>query len=140
MGDQEERGPNHIKNYELGPMQPYGNYPQSLLDTFRVKSLLSPNAHLKTEDAHAGPARDCPGHRLRCSHSRLARGLFHHQGDRGLRLGRGLVHRRARHHDLRGPFTSHAMVITSEEPLLTLIFSWAPGGDRSVFEEDGKLI
>ena len=74
--------PTTSRTMSSGPMQPYGNYPQSLLDTFRVKSLLSPDAHLKTEDAPCRPAGDRPRHRLRGPRARLARGVLHNQGDR----------------------------------------------------------
>lgn len=140
MADKEELGPNHIKNYELGEMQPYGNYPQSLLDTFKNKALLGPRAHLKTEDAHAGLLEIAPGTDY-AAHTHawpeayfIIKGTADCQwGDDSFVCGPGTM--------IYGePFTSHAMQITSEEPLLALIFSWAPGGDRSVYDEDGKLI
>ncbi len=140
MADIEELGPNHIKNYELGEMQPYGNYPQSLLDTFKNKALLGPRAHLKTEDAHAGLLEIAPGTDY-AAHTHawpeayfIIKGTADCQwGDDSFVCGPGTM-------IYGGPFTSHAMQITSEEPLLALIFSWAPGGDRSVYDEDGKLI
>ena len=140
MGDQEERGPNHIKNYELGPMQPYGNYPQSLLDTFRVKSLLSPGAHLKTEDAHAGLLEIAPGTDYAAHTHAWPEAYFIIKGTADCVWGEDSFTAGPGTMIYGPPNTSHAMVITSEEPLLTLIFSWAPGGDRSVFDEDGKLI
>ena len=140
MAGKEERGPNHIKNYELGEMPPYGNYPRSLLDTFKQKSLIGPGSHLKTEDAHAGlleiaPGTDYPAHTHAWPEAYLIiKGAADCQwGEDSFQAGPGTM--------IYGePYTSHAMRITSQEPLLALIFSWAPGGDRSVFDEDGKLI
>ena len=101
MAGKEEYGPNHIKNYVLGEMKPYGNYPQSLLDTFKQKSLIGPKAHLKTEDAHAGVLQIDPGTDYAAQHPRLAGGLLHHPGRRRLHLGRRLLRLWTRHHYLR---------------------------------------
>ena len=140
MAAKEELGPNHIKNYELGEMQPYGNYPQSLLDTFMNKSLLGPGAHLKTEDAHAGLLEIAPGTDYAAHTHAWPEAYFIIKGTADCVWGEDSFTAGPGTMIYGGPFTSHAMVITSEEPLLTLIFSWAPGGDRSVFDEDGKLI
>ena len=140
MAAKEELGPNHIKNYELGEMQPYGNYPQSLLDTFKNKSLLGPGAHLKTEDAHAGLLEIAPGTDYAAHTHAWPEAYFIIKGTADCVWGEDSFSAGPGTMIYGGPFTSHAMVITSEEPLLTLIFSWAPGGDRSVFDEDGKLI
>ena len=140
MAAKEELGPNHIKNYELGEMQPYGNYPQSLLDTFKNKSLLGPGAHLKIEDAHAGLLEIAPGTDYAAHTHAWPEAYFIIKGTADCVWGEDSFTAGPGTMIYGGPFTSHAMVITSEEPLLTLIFSWAPGGDRSVFDEDGKLI
>ncbi len=140
MAGKEELGPNHIKDYELGPMPKYGNYPQALLDTFRVKSLLSPGSHLKTDDAHAGLLEIAPGTDYPAHVHAWPEAYFIIEGTADCTWGEDSFTAESGTMIYGPPHTSHAMRITSEEPMLALVFSWAPGGDRGVFTEDGRLI
>ena len=140
MANKEERGANHVKGYELGPMPKYGNYPQPLLDNFSAKSLLGPGAHLKSEDGHIGllelaPGTDYPAHIHPWPEAYyIIRGMAECVwGEDSFLAEPGTM--------IYGPpNTSHAMKVTSEEPCLAIIFSWAPGGRREVFAEQGRLI
>lgn len=140
MAGKEEVGPNHIKNYELEEMQPYGNYPQSLLDTFRQKSLIGRSGHLKTEDASAVVLQIDPGTDYAAHSHAWPEAYYIIRGTADCAWGEDTFVCEPGTIIYGGPFTSHAMKITSEEPLLALVFSWAPNGDRSVYDEDGKLI
>ena len=140
MSNKEELGTNHVKGYELGPMPKYGNYPQSLLDNFSGKPLLGPKAHLKSDEGHIGLLELAPGTDYPAHIHPWPEAYYIVNGSAECVWGEDKFTAEPGTTIYAPPNTSHAMKVISEEPVLAIIFGWAPGGRKEVFDEDGRLI
>ena len=136
----EEKGKYFIKNYELSHMDSYSNYPQSLLQAMQVKSLIGPHGVIAEQDLSVGafqldPGTDYAGHahpfpEVYIIISGTAECEW---GDETFTVGPGTVTHCP-------PNMSHAMRVTSSEPLRAFIIGWAPNGERSVWEGISVLL
>ena len=136
----EEKGKYFIKNYELTPMSSYSNYPQSLLKAMQVKSLIGPRGDIAAQDISVSafqldPGTEYGGH----AHPHpevyiIISGTAECEwGDETFTAEPGTV-------TYCLPNMSHAMRVTSSEPLRAIIVGWAPDGDRSVWDGISKLL
>lgn len=136
----EEQGKYFIKNYELANMASYSNYPQSLLAAMRVRALIGPQCPIPDQDIsvsafHLDPGTVYPGH----AHARpevyiiLAGTAECEWGDETFTATPGTVTHCP-------PYMSHAMRVTSREPLRAIIIGWAPDGDRDALRDLSKIL
>ena len=136
----EEKGKYFIKNYELSPMSSYSNYPQSLLDAMQVKSLIGRRGDISEQDISVSafqldPGTNYGGH----AHPHpevyiIISGTAECKwGDETFTAEPGTV-------TYCLPNMSHAMRVTSSEPLRAIIVGWAPDGKRSVWDGISKLL
>ena len=80
----EQKGKYFIKNYELSQMSSYSNYPQSLLQAMRIKSLIGPRGEIPEQDIRVSAFELDPRDRLWRARPPSSRGLHHHQRNRGV--------------------------------------------------------
>ena len=130
----EEKGKYYIKNYELAPMPPYSNYPQWLVKAIHQKSLIGPQGAIPEKDirvwafqldpgtyygGHANPVPEIyifTGGTAECE-----------WGDETFTVEAGTVIHCP-------PNISHAMRVTSSEPLTAFVVNWAPDGRHEVWD------
>ncbi len=136
----EEQGKYYIKNYELSRMSSYSNYPQSLLEAMRVKSLIGPSGPIADEDINVSAFQLEPGtyygghaHPHPEVYIIISGTAECEWGDESFTAGPGTVTHCP-------PNMSHAMRVTSTEPLRAIIVGWAPDGNRSVWEGISTLL
>ena len=136
----EETGKYFVKNYELSHMSSYSNYPQSLLEAMQVNLLIGPKGIINEQDMtvaafHLDPGTDYPGHAHPFPEVYIfISGTAQCQwGDETFIAEPGTVTHCP-------PNLSHAMRVTSSEPLRAFIVGWAPNGERSVWESDSVLL
>ena len=137
----EEKGKYFRKNYELARMASYSNYPEALLEAMQVKSLVGrrPDA-MQDPDISVSAFRLEPG-TVYGAHAHphpevyifLAGTAECEWGDESFTAEPGTVTHCP-------PNMSHAMRVTSSEPLQAIIVGWAPDGDRSVWEGISTLL
>tara|TARA_B100000686_G_C16280715_1_gene708670 strand:+ start:166 stop:588 length:423 start_codon:yes stop_codon:yes gene_type:complete len=136
----EERGKYFIKNYDLASMNSYSNYPQALLERMQVRSLIGPEGEIEDGDIfvsafHLEPGTTYGGH----AHPHpevyiIMSGTAECEwGDETFNAESGTV-------TYCLPNMSHAMRVTSAEPLRAIIIGWAPGGDRRVWESVSTML
>lgn len=136
----EEKGKYFIKNYELSHMSSYSNYPQSLLKAMQVKSLIGPRSDIPEQDIsvsafHLDPGTDYGAH----AHAHPEVYIFISGtaeckwGDETFTAEPGTV-------TYCLPNMSHAMRVTSSEPLRAIIVGWAPHGQRNVWDDISKML
>ena len=136
----EEKRKYFIKNYELAAMSSYSNYPQSLLKAMQVKSLIGPRGDIPEQDISVSafqldPGTEYGGH----AHPHpevyiIISGTAECEwGDETFTAEPGTV-------TYCLPNMSHAMRVTSSEPLRAIIVGWAPDGDRSVWDGISRLL
>ena len=136
----EETGKYFIKNFELSHMSSYSNYPQSLLKAMQVRSLIGPRGPIKEKDINVSafqldPGTNYPAH----AHAHPEVYIFISGsaecawGDETFTAVAGTV-------TYCLPNMSHAMQVTSSEPLRAIIIGWAPDGDQSVWEGISTLL
>lgn len=135
-----ENGKHFIKNYELSRMATYSNYPQSLLDAMQVKSLIGPRGEIPEQDIRVSafqldPGTHYPGHAHPHPEVYIILGGTAEcvWGDETFTAEAGTVTHCP-------PNMSHAMRVTSSEPLCAIIIGWAPGGDRDILAGLSKLL
>ncbi|MFQ5873175.1 MAG: cupin domain-containing protein [Dehalococcoidia bacterium] len=136
----EERGKHYIKNYELESQTSYSNYPDWLLRSFRFKALIGRDAPIPDTDVGASafeldPGAYYPGHahpwpEIYIITSGTAECKW---GDETFIAQPGTITHCP-------PNTSHAMRVTSREPLRAVIVSWAPGGQSEVWDAESRII
>lgn len=137
----QEKGKYFIKNYELAHMSSYSNYPQSLLESMLVKGLIGGGAQeISDSDINVSAFELEPGtHYAAHAHPFpevyifLSGSAECYWGDETFTAEAGTVTHCP-------PNVSHAMRVMSTEPLRSIIVSWAPDGDRSVWESKSVLL
>ncbi len=135
-----ERGKYFTKDYELSHMASYSNYPQSLLEAMRVKSLIGPRGDIPEQDINVSAFQLAPGtHYGGHVHPHPEVYIFISGtaectwGDETFTAEPGTVTHCP-------PNMSHALRVTSSEPLRAIIVGWAPDGDQSVWEGISTLL
>ena len=136
----EGKGKHYIKNYGLATMPPHSNYPPSLVKAIRVKELIGRGGEIPDEDfsvtafelasgvyygAHAHPWPE--------TYIFLSGTAECEWGDERFTAEAGTVTHCP-------PNTSHAMRVTSDEPLSAIIVGWAPGGRREAWESESVML
>ena len=130
----EEKGKYYIKNYELASMSSYSNYPQSLVKAMHGKSLIGPHGEISEKDIRVSafgldPGTYYGGH----AHPTPEIYIFTsgtaecEWGDETFTVEAGTV-------TYCPPNMSHAMRVTSSEPLRAMIVNWAPDGRQEVWD------
>ena len=135
-----EQGAHFIKNYELARMASYSNYPESLLAAMQVKSLVGPRGPIADQDISVSAFQLEPG-TVYGGHAHphpevyifLAGTAECEWGDETFTAEPGTVTHCP-------PNMSHALRVTSSEPLQAIIVGWAPDGDRSVWNGISTLL
>lgn len=135
-----DKGKYFVKNYELAHMPSYSNYPQSLLDAMQVKGLIGRRSEIRDQDVNVSAFQLDPGaHYGAHAHAFPEVYIFVsgtaqcEWGDETFEAVPGTV--------THCPSNlSHAMQVTSREPLRAFIVSWATDGDRSVWESVSTLL
>ena len=137
----QEQGKYFIKNYDLAHMSSYSNYPQSLLDSMRVKGLINPGGNeIRDPDINISAFALDPG-TYYASHAHpfpevyiFLGGVAECEwGDEEFVAEVGTVTHCP-------PNVSHAMRVISSESLRSIIISWAPNGDRNVWKTPSVLL
>ncbi len=130
----EERGKHYIKNYELARMSSYSNYPQSLLEAMQVKALIGPRGGIPENDIvvsafQLDPGTYYGGHAHPHPEVYIITGgsAEFEWGDETFLAEAGTV-------TYCPPNMSHAMRVTSSEPLTAIVVGWAPEGRREVWD------
>ena len=137
---QEKRGKYFIQDYGLARMASYSNYPDALLDAMRVKSLVGRKADIWDPDVSVSAFELGPGahyddhaHPFPEVYVFLAGAAECRWGDEAFEARAGTVTHCP-------PNVPHAMRVTSDEPLRAIIMSWAPNGDRAVWQTPSTLL
>ena len=136
----EEKGKYYIKDYELATMPSYSNYPQSLLKAMYVKSLIGRQGEIPEKDISVAAFRLDPGtyygghaHPWPETYIIMSGTAECEWGDETFTAEAGTV-------TYCPPNTSHAMRVTSSEPLSAIIIGWAPGGRHEVWNVDSVML
>ena len=124
----EEKGKYYIKNYELATMPSYSNYPQWLTDAMHSKSLIGPTGAIQENDIGVSMLQLDPGtyygghaHPQPEIYIVLSGTAEFEWGDETFTAEAGTV-------TYCPPNLSHAMRVTSKEPLKMFGLRWAPDG------------
>lgn len=136
----EEQGKYFIKNYAVAHMAAYSNYPQSLLDAMQVRSLIGPQGAIPERDIRLSAFQLDPG-TVYGGHAHAHPEIYIiiggtaecHWGDETFTAEPGTVTHCP-------PNVSHAMRVTSSEPLRAIIIGWAPGGDREILGSLSRIL
>ncbi|MCH8088550.1 MAG: cupin domain-containing protein [Chloroflexi bacterium] len=140
MKSEEKSGKHYVKNYQLKRGQAYGNYPESLVRNFRIKQLMGPEAQIQEEDAHLVVFEIAPGTYYPAHTHAWPEIYFILEGAAECTWGDETFIAEPGTFIYGPPHTAHAMRIIGDNPLVTIISSWAPGGRTDVFSEEGRLI
>lgn len=134
------KGKHYIKNYRLVTKPSYSNYPPSLLKAMRVKSLIGRSGEIPEEDISVSAFELDPGvyygshaHPWPETYIIMSGTAECEWGDEKFTVEAGTVTHCP-------PNTSHAMRVTSGEPLRAIIVGWAPGGRREVWEVESVML
>ncbi len=129
-----------VKDYEVSRMTSYSNYPESLLHAMQVKALIGPRGEISERDLNVSAFQLDPGtHYDRHAHSHPEVYVFLggtaecQWGDESFVAEAGAV-------SYCPPNMSHAMRVTSSEPLRAIIIGWAPDGDQSVWDGISQML
>ena len=129
-----------VKDYALSTMPSYSNYPRELLDAMRVKSLIGVRGEIVDQDINVSAFELEPGTYYGAhAHPHPEVYIFIsgtaecEWGEEVFDAGPGTV-------TYCLPNMSHAMRVTSDEPLRAIIIGWAPNGDQSVWEGISTLL
>ena len=136
----EGKGKHYIKDYGLVTMSPHSNYPPSLLKAIRVKELIGRGGEISEEDISVTAFELDPGtyygahaHPWPETYIFMSGMAECEWGDEKFTAEAGTVTHCP-------PNTSHAMRVTSDEPLSAIIVGWAPGGRREVWEAESVML
>ena len=136
----EEKGKYYIKDYELEPVRPHSNYPEWLVKVMHSKKLLGREGGIPEEDIAAMAFMLDPGTTYP-THAHLEPEIYIflsgtaecEWGDETFTAGPGTV-------TYCPPSMSHAMRVTSSEPLRAIIINWAPDGNQEYFEGGAYML
>jgi len=136
----EGKGKHYIKNYGLATKPSYSNYPPSLLKVMRGKSLIGRKGEIPDKDIsvsafelESGTYYGAHAHPWPETYIFLRGTAECEWGDEKFTAEAGTVTHCP-------PNTSHAMRVTSDEPLSAIIVGWAPGGQREVWESESVML
>ena len=136
----EKKGKYYIKDYELENFSSYSNYPPELLKAMYSKPLIGRDGGIADKDVAATAFMLEPG-TYYGAHAHLRPEIYIilsgaaecEWGDETFDAGPGTV-------TYCPPSMSHAMRVTSEEPLRAIVVNWAPGGDEKVWETGAYML
>ena len=136
----EKKGKYYIKDYELENFSSYSNYPPELLKAMYSKPLIGRDGGIADKDVAASAFMLEPG-TYYGAHAHLRPEIYIilsgtaecEWGDETFDAEPGTV-------TYCPPSMSHAMRVTSEEPLIAIIVNWAPGGDEKVWETGAYML
>ena len=136
----EKQGKYYIQDYELTRMTSYSNYPQILANAIQGKALIGPRGGIPDSDISVSsfqldPGTNYGGH----AHPHPEIYIFTggtaecEWGDETFTAKAGTV-------TYCLPNMSHAMRVTSSEPLTAIIVGWAPEGRREVWDGTSVML
>ena len=136
----EEQGKYYIKDYELDPMPPYSNYPDWLVKAMHYKPLIGRDGGIPEKDIAATAFMLDPG-TYYGAHAHMRPEIYIilsgtaecEWGDETFTAGPGTV-------TYCPPNMSHAMRVTSSEPVRAIIVNWAPEGNQEYFETGAYML
>ena len=135
-----DNGKYFVKDYELSRMPSYSNYPQSLLEVMQVNALIGPRGDIAEQDINVSAFHLDPGANYgRHAHPHpevyifLSGSAECEWGDETFVAEPGTV-------TYCPSDTSHAMRVTSSEPLRAIIVGWAPDGDQRVWDGISQML
>ena len=136
----EEQGKYYIKDYELDPMPPYSNYPDWLVKAMHFKPLIGMDGGIPEKDIAATAFMLDPG-TYYGAHAHMRPEIYIilsgtaecEWGDETFTAGPGTV-------TYCPPNMSHAMRVTSSEPVRAIIVNWAPEGKQEYFETGAYML
>ena len=133
-------GKNYIKNYELAAMPPYSNYPQSLVNAMHVKSLVGPHGAIPENDIGVSAFELDPGTYYGAhAHPQpeiyiITSGTAEFEwGDETFKAEAGTV-------AYVPPNMSHAIRVTSKEPLKAFGLRWTPDGRHEMWDVPSVML
>ena len=136
----EKKGKYYIKDYELENFSSYSNYPEELLKAMYSKPLIGRDGSIADKDVAATAFMLEPGTYYGAhAHMRPEIYIFLggtaecEWGDETFTAGPGTV-------TYCPPSMSHAMRVTSSEPVRAIIVNWAPGGDEKYWETGAYML
>lgn len=136
----EKKGNYYIKDYELQTFPSYSNYPQELLKAMYSKPLIGRDGGIAAKDIAATAFMLEPG-TYYGAHAHLRPELYIIlSGSAECEWGNETFTAEAGTVTYCPPSMSHAMRVTSEEPLRAIIINWAPGGDEKVWETGAYML
>ena len=130
----EKKGKYYIKNYELEKFSSYSNYSKELLNAMYWRPLIGRDGGIADKDVAATAFMLEPG-TYHGAHAHLRPEIYIilsgtaecEWGDETFTAEPGTV-------TYCPPSMSHAMRVTSNEPLRAIVVNWAPGGDEKYWE------
>ena len=136
----EKKGKYYIKDYELENFSSYSNYPEELLKAMYSKPLIGRDGGIADKDVAATAFMLEPG-TYYGAHAHLRPEIYIilsgtaecEWGDETFTAGPGTV-------TYCPPSMSHAMRVTSSEPVRAIIVNWAPGGDEKYWETGAYML
>ena len=131
----EQKGKYFITNYELESMPPsYSNLPRSLLKAMYIRSLIGPGAEIPETDVAAMAFMLEPGTNYGV-HAHLRPEIYIIvSGTADCEWGGETFTPEPGTVTYCSPNMSHAMRVTSKEPLRAIVVNWAPGGNDEVWK------
>ena len=136
----EEQGKYFIKDYDVAHMPSYSNYPRALLDAMQVRGLIGTRGPLVDEDVNVSAFQLDPGTHYDDHAHPFPEVYVFLSGTAECRWGGEIFDAVAGTVTHCPPNVPHAMRVTSDEPLKAIIISWAPNGDRSVWDHKSELL
>ena len=135
-----EKGKHYVKNYELATYSSLSNYPQSLLKAMHVNLLIGEGGEIAERDIRVWAFElDSGTYYGGHAHPRPETYIFTagtaecNWGGETFTVEAGTVTHCP-------PNMSHAMRVTSSEPLRAIIVAWAPGGRQEVWDVPSKML
>ena len=135
-----EKGKHYIKDYELSVAPSYSNYPEELCKAMPTKLLIGEGGEIRDQDVHVlafglDPGTYYGGHAHPWAETYIIlSGVAECEwGDETFVAEAGTVTHCP-------PNMSHAMRVTSDEPLRAIIVGWAPEGSGKVWDVDAVML
>ena len=136
----ETKGKYYIKDYELENFSSYSNYPQELLKAMYSKPLIGRDGGIADKDVGATAFMLEPG-TYYGAHAHLRPEIYIIlSGTAECEWGDETFHAEPGTVTYCPPSMSHAMRVTSNEPLRAIIVNWAPGGDEKYWETGAYML
>ena len=134
------RGKYFVKDHERFRMESYSNYSEALLDAMRVTRMVGPNGVLAESDMRVSGFQLAPG-AIYSDHTHPHPEVYIFvSGTAECRWGEETFTAEPGTVTHCPPNLTHAMRVTSDEPLVAYIIGWAPGGDQAALNSPSVMM